>query len=111
MSTTYAWKVVEIGTKDTVNNDNDVLTDAIVSVTWKKTGTDISGNVATYVGTTNLDPSGTAAADFIATDDVTSSNIIDWLEAVISDEQMAKIDAAIARKIEKNQISKRAFTG
>ena len=111
MSTTYTWKVVEIGTKDTVNNNNDVLTDAIVTVTWKKTGTDISDNVATYVGTTELDPTNTAASDFIATDDVTSSTIIDWLEAAITDEQMSKIDAAIARKIERNQINKRAFTG
>lgn len=111
MSTTYTWKVVEIGTKDTVNNDNEVLADAIVTVTWKKTGTDISDNVATYVGTTKLDPTNTATADFIATDEVTSSTIIDWLEAVITDEQMAKIDAAIDRKIEKNQITMRAFTG
>jgi len=109
MSMTYTWQIVRVGTKDTVNTDNDVLNDAIVEVTWKKTGTDVSDNSAIYLGTTDLDPSSTSAASFIAYDDVTSSNIVDWLEATITTGEMERIDAAIARKISKAGITKREF--
>ena len=109
MSMTYTWKIVQVGTKDTVNNDNAVLSDAIVEVTWKKTGTDVSDNSAVYVGTTELDPASTSASDFIAYDDVTSSNIVDWLEATISSGEMERINNTISRKIEKAQITKRVF--
>ena len=110
MSMTYTWKIVEVGTKDTVNADNEVLNDAIVEVTWKKTGVDVGDNSAVYVGTTKLDPASTSTASFIAYDDVTSSNIIDWLEATITEGEMERIDATIAKKIEKAGITKRVFT-
>jgi hypothetical protein len=109
MSTTYVWKVIEIGTKNAVNNDNEVLNDAIVEVTWKKIGTDINGNFAAYVGTTDLDPTSTTAAAFVALDDVTSSMIVDWLESTISTKEMGIIDDKIAKKIEKQQITRQEF--
>lgn len=110
MSMTYTWQIVEVGTKDAVNTDNDVLNDAIVEVTWKKTGVDVSDNSAVYVGTTELDPTSTPASSFIGYDSVTSSNIIDWLEATITEGEMERIDATIAKKIEKAQVTKRVFT-
>lgn len=109
MSTTYTWKIVEIGTKNAVNNDNEVLNDAIVEVQWKKTGTDIGGNVATYVGTTDLDVSSTSLAEFVTLDDVTSSMLVDWLESAISANDMETIDAKIAQKINKQSITRREF--
>jgi hypothetical protein len=109
MSMTYTWKIVEVGTKNAVNNENEVLEDAIVEVTWKKIGTNISGDSAVYVGTTALDPASTSAASFITYEDVTSSNIVDWLEATITDGEMERINNAIANKIAKLGITKRAF--
>ena len=109
MSLTYTWKIDQVGTEDTVNNDNDVLTDAIVKVIWIKTGTNVSDVSAKYVGETVLDPSSTAAADFIALDSVTTDNVVDWLEATITDEQMAKIDATIQKRIDSQAITMRAF--
>ena len=109
MSMTYTWKIVEVGTKNAVNSENDVLNDAIVEVTWKKVGTDVSENSATYVGKTVLDPTSTPLASFIAYDDVTSSNIVTWLEATITDGEMERIDSAIASKIANADITGRAF--
>ena len=109
MSMTYEWEIVEVGVKDSVNNDNEVLNEAIVEVTWKKTGTDLSNNSAEYLGRTVLDPSATSAASFVAYDEVTSSTIIDWLESTITAEAMQKIDAVIEKSIADSTITKRAF--
>jgi len=109
MSTTYVWKIAQVGTRDSDNFEDVTLTDAIVKVVWKKTGTDLNGFSATYVGETELDPTSTSASSFINYSDVTSSDIIDWLEATISTEEMAKIDAVIAKKIEQQKITIRDF--
>ena len=107
MSLTYTWSIVKVGTKDQVNSSNEVLSDAIVYVQWKKVGTDNLDNSATYVGETELSAESVAASDFTAYNDVTNETIIDWLEATITDAQMAKIDNVIAKKIANQAITMR----
>lgn len=105
MSTTYTWTVTKVGTKDEVNSANEVLADSIVYVQWKKVGTDIGGNSAAYVGETKLSASDVSASNFVAFEDVDSSTVIDWVEASLTAEQMAKIDAVIEKKIADKQIT------
>ena len=107
MSLTYTWSIVKVGTRDQVNSSNEVLSDAIVYVQWKKVGTDNLDNRATYVGETELSAENVAASDFTSYDDVTNETIIDWLEATITDAQMTKIDNVIAKKIANQAITMR----
>jgi len=107
MSLTYTWSIVKVGTRDQVNSSNEVLSDAIVYVQWKKVGVDNLDNRATYVGETELSAENVSASDFTSYDDVTNSTIIDWLEATITDAQMTKIDNVIAKKISQQAITMR----
>lgn len=110
MSVTYTWSIVKVGTKDEVNSSNEVLSDSIVYVQWKKVGTDNLDNKATYVGETELSAENIAASDFTPYSDVTAEQIIDWLEANISAAQMAKIDNVIAKKIASQAITMRDWS-
>lgn len=109
MSMIYTWKIVKVGTKDQVNADNEVLSDAIVYVQWIKTGTDNLDNSSVYVGETELSAESVPASSFVDFDSVSADTIIGWLESSIPAHQMEKIDNVIAKKIEKQAITYRDF--
>ena len=101
----YTWTVSRIGRKDVTNANGDVLTDAIVMVKWKKTGTDADGNVGVYLGTSTLDPVNTSIGDFISLDSGTTDNLLSWVQSGISESFMEKIDAVIADQIVKDELA------
>ena len=101
----YTWTISRIGRKDVTNSNGDVLSDAIVMVKWKKTGTDADGNVGVYLGTSTLDPSNTSSGDFVGFDSVTTDNILTWVQSQISDSFMQKIDNVIADQIDNSAVT------
>ena len=95
----YTWTISRIGKRSVTNANGDVLTDAIVMVKWKKTGTDADGNVGTYLGTSTLDPTNTSTGDFVAFDSVTTDDLLSWVQSGISESFMQKIDNMIADQV------------
>jgi hypothetical protein len=95
----YTWTISRIGKRNVTNANGDVLTDAIVMVKWKKSGTDADGNVGTYLGTSTLDLTNTSTGDFVAFDSVTTDDLLSWVQSGISESLMQKIDDMIADQV------------
>lgn len=109
MSVTYTWAIDKVGTKDQVNNSNEVLSDAIVYVQFRKIGTDNLDNTASYVGEVKLSAESTTLADFVGYDSVDSATVISWIESELSADAMTKIDNVIDKKIASMAITIRDF--
>lgn len=102
----YTWRIARLGLDDVLNKDSVLLENAIVNVQWKKIAEDTDGITASYVGTTALDVTTHSAADFIALNDVTSEQVISWVQENISSVEMSRIDKQLERKIERNRLRK-----
>lgn len=100
----YTWKILRLGLKDELNHEGTLLENAVVEVKWKRTGVDTDGVTATYVGNSKFSAANTAAADFTSHNDLTNAQVIEWLENAIEPGEIARIEAQIARKIERNRV-------
>lgn len=101
----YTWTISRIGKRNVTNANGDVLTDAIVMVKWKKSGTDADGNVGTYLGTSTLDLTNTSTGDFVAFDSVTTDDLLSWVQSGISESLMQKIDDMIADQVGNTELN------
>lgn len=90
MANTYSWSINSVDVRPTENS----LSNVIYNVHWTYTGQDTNGNAASIYGSQSI-----AAPDsdsFIAFDDVTSANVITWLEAEVNlTEMKSSVDAQI----------------
>jgi hypothetical protein len=105
MSMTYTWEILKLGTLDQTNDAGEVLSDAIISVKWKKIATNDANKKASYVSTTKLDLSTTSAADYVALDDVNKANVIEWVEEALGADKIATINTILASKVEQNTMT------
>jgi|TARA_R110002072_G_scaffold215081_1_gene372194 hypothetical protein len=93
MAITYTWEITSLKTKTEGSN-----TDAVVQTYWKKTGTDDAGNVGSFSGATPLTSSGVAS--FTAFTDLTETNVIDWIKAVVIEDYETHVNAQIQKQID-----------
>jgi hypothetical protein len=104
----YTWKIIKYRTRDEVNADGITLSDSVVSVDWKKTGTALNGVSSRYIGTTDISAASTAVADFVSLTDITEDHLIGWVQESLSAEDEHVINETIAKKIAKKNDVKRA---
>jgi hypothetical protein len=102
---TYTWEILKLGTLDQTNDAGEVLADAIISVKWKKIATNDANKKASYVSTTKLDLSTTSAADYVALDDVTKANVIEWVEEALGADKIATINTILGSKVQQNTMT------
>lgn len=99
----YTWKISKLGLTDKLGTDDVLLENAIVNVKWKRVAEDADGIKSSYVGNTDLDAN-IASADFIAINDVTAENVINWIEAQITAKGIASIDSKLVTKVERTRL-------
>lgn len=100
----YTWKILKLGLKDQLNQDGQLLENAVVNVKWRRIGEDTDGSRVSYVGNTNFSAANVSVADFTNLNDLTSTQVISWLESSLEDSEVARINEQITRRIEKNRV-------
>ncbi len=99
---TYVYQVTGLKVKDEVVG-NTTNTNAVVQTYWKLTGTDGSGNQATFNGATPFTsttmPEGTSFVPFA---ELTEEIVIDWINTVVleSPGYQKHIDAQMQKQID-----------
>jgi hypothetical protein len=99
----YTWKILRLGLKDQLNQDGQLLENAVVNVKWRRIGEDTDGSRASYVGNTSFSAASVSAADFTNLNDLTNTQVIAWLETALEGD-LVRIDSQITRRIEKNRV-------
>lgn len=100
----YSWKIARLGLDDELNNDGVLLENSIVQIHYKRIATDDDGTSSSYVGTCYFSAKAKAAADFIALNSVTNVLALAWLEESLGEEQINKIDTALAGKVARKKV-------
>jgi hypothetical protein len=99
----YTWRILKLGLQDELNSEGTLLENSVVNVKWRRHATDTDGTQASYVGNTNFSAADTAAADFVALNDLTNVQVVAWLEESISDAEIARINEQLNIKINRNR--------
>jgi hypothetical protein len=100
----YTWRIIKLGLNDQLNQDEILLENAVVKVQWKLIAEDIDGVKASYVGTTNLNASTVSADQFISLNDVTSAQVISWIQNVLAGPEQHRINKQLDARIERNRL-------
>lgn len=100
----YNWRITKLGLNDQLNQDGVLLENAIVQVQWKLVAEDVDGIKASYLGNTKLNAANIAAADFVALNDVTPTQVIGWVQNSIASTEMDRINKQLDEKIERNRV-------
>ncbi len=93
-----------MGLSDQLNQDGVLLENAVVQVQWKLIAEDTDGVRASYVGTTALNASSIPANQFLPLNDVTSAQVITWLQDILSGTEQDRINKQLDAKIERNRL-------
>lgn len=99
----YNWRIIKFSLSDQLNQDGVLLENAIVNVQWKLIAEDIDGIRASYVGNTALNASSIPANQFVPLNDVTSAQVVGWLQSVLSGVELDRINKQLDAKIERNK--------
>ena len=75
-----------------------------MQIHYKRIATDDDGTTSSYVGTCYFSAKAKAAADFIALNNVTNVLALAWLEESLGEEQINKIDTALAGKVARKKV-------
>jgi hypothetical protein len=102
----YTWQIIDLGLKDQINQEGELLEDAIVYVRWKKTAIDDSGKKASYVGRTDLSAANVSSGSFVNLNLVSKEDVITWIENSLSKGQKNNIEKVLLNKIEKSNLRK-----
>lgn len=99
MAITYTWKVTGLKTK---NIDAD-RQNAVVQTYWQKIGVDGNGNEGVFQGATpfTVDPTDTSGP-FIPFDQLTESDVLDWIKAIVVGSYEEHVNGQILKQIEEN---------
>ena len=106
MAITYTWHTKTVDTYPTKGDQTDV----IFNVHWRLNGVDDTEdeNTGDSYGVVSLDTEDLST--FTAFADITEADVIDWVEAVLGEDQVASIkasiDAQIAEKITPTVVTK-----
>lgn len=102
----YTWQILKLGLKDQINQDGQLLEDAIVYVQWKKIGEDSDGNKSSYVSETELSAASVSAESFINLNLVSKEDVIQWIENSLSQREKDNIEKVLTKKIEKSKLKR-----
>lgn len=102
----YNWRIIKLGLNDQLNQDGVLLENAIVQVQWKLIAEDTDGTKASYLGNTKLDAANIPAEEFVALNDVTSEQVIGWVQSGIHPNELERINKQLDAKIERNRVRK-----
>lgn len=97
---TYTWDIVSLAKRDFPELN---LSNVVVSVTWKKTGTDESGRSYSYVCESPIPPP-EDLTNFMNLDDVSEENLIEWAQLTLDVYSTESINATIEEEIAKLDI-------
>jgi hypothetical protein len=100
----YNWRIIKLGLSDQLNQDGVLLENAVVQVQWKLIAEDTDGVRASYVGTTALNASSIPANQFVPLNDVTSAQVITWLQDILAGTEQDRINKQLDAKIERNRL-------
>lgn len=100
----YSWKIAKLGLDDELNNDGVLLENSIVRIHYKRIATDTDGTASSYLGKCSFSSKSTAAADFVAHNNVTNTMAVTWLENALGADKINKIDTALAEKVAKKRV-------
>jgi len=107
MAITYTWKIDMMHTQSKLGVQN-----AVTEVHWSKTGTDETGTTGRYPGCTKFSLEETAAlsasGNFTPLNSLTEQQVLTWIQATISDEDMAFINTQIQVSIDHQKAPKTA---
>jgi hypothetical protein len=102
----YTWHISKLGLKDQINQEGQLLEDAIVYVHWKKIAEDTNGTKVSYVGETELSASNVSSDSFINLNLVSKEDVISWVENSLSKRDKENIEKILLKKIEKSKLRK-----
>jgi hypothetical protein len=105
MAITYTWKIDMMHTQSKMGVEN-----AVTEIHWSKTGTDATGSTGRYPGCTkfNLEEIAalSASGNFTPLNSLTEAQVLNWIQATITDEDMAFIDIQIQASIDQGKVPK-----
>lgn len=102
----YTWQILNLGLKDQINQEGELLEDAIVYIRWKKIAEDADGTKVSYVSQTELSAAGVSSASFINLSLVSKEDVIDWIENSLTKKEKSNIEKILIKKIEKSKLRK-----
>lgn len=91
----YTWEVT--GLKTTQNG-------GVVQTYWKKIGTDADGNTGTFSGATPFDVD-ESAPDYIPFENLTETDVLAWIQAVVVDSYEDHVNGQIQRQIDQQTVT------
>lgn len=99
----YSWEVLNLSTENRVDQNGELLENAVVHVKWRKTGTDDLGRKASFLGRTQLDltADSVTSESFIDFANLTKDVVVSWIE---SNANQDEVNAAIQRRINKDNV-------
>jgi hypothetical protein len=94
MAITYTWDITGMTKAPQLNE----LTDVVVHVRWKKTGTDDKGTTGEFVGATPLTAS---SGSFTPYEDLTKEQILEWIQNIVVGSYEQHVNEQIQKQITK----------
>ena len=95
----YSWQILKLSTRDQINTDGTVLSNAVVQIKWKRSGIDGDGNTAFVLGYTNLTAEDVPEGSFVPFESLTEETVVNWLESAISSQRLKEFNDKIQNKI------------
>ena len=105
MSMTYTWNVTAMKVMDQINEQGQVLKNAVVQTYWEKHGTDASGNEGMFAGATPFTATDVPEGEFTPFDQLTENQVLGWIQAVVVGDYAAHVDAQIQKQIDDKAIT------
>lgn len=95
MAITYTWSLTSLKKKTTGGLD-----DIVVQTYWQKKGTDADGNEGTFSGATPFDPDQVDPENFTTFEELTETQVLNWIKAVVIGTYEEHVNGKIAEQIE-----------
>ena len=104
MALTYEWKLTGLKKRDTAD-----LNDLVIGTRWELKGTNEAGVFGTFSGATPLDIPDADEEGYIAYADLTETQVIGWIQNIVSGSSSTNYMDHINEQIEK-QIDEKEYT-
>ena len=95
MALTYTWSLTSLK-KRTVGDLNDI----VVQTYWQKKGVDADGHEGTFSGATPFDPSKVDPDNFTSFEELTESQVLDWIKSVVVGSYEQHVHEQIQKQID-----------
>lgn len=106
MAFTFTWEVTGLRTRDEINTDGEVLTDAVVQTYWKLTGKDENDNEGTFTGATPFTAKDVPEGEFVHFSELTEEVVLSWIKDVVENDKPYKqhIVSRIQNEIDQKKV-------